>query len=128
MGHQGGVLGVADDDACHTLTRSVGVECVGFFFNVLTHARLGTFGYRLGEHGHEFAIAVLWEGMCQFVTSVSVWGRGFLVSVDDGTDLSRVKRENDDRSRSTASSVAGTGSFRRTWEAQVLIVIVLVVV
>lgn len=53
---------------------------------------------------------------------------GFLVSVDDGTDLSRVKRENDDRSRSTASSVAGTGSFRRTWEAQVLIVIVLVVV
>lgn len=51
------VFGVRNDDAGKTLRGAVGVECVGFLFNVLSDARTGAFGHGFGEHGHEFAVA-----------------------------------------------------------------------
>ncbi len=57
MGDEGRVLGVGDYDAADAEGGAVGVEGVGFFFDVLAYARAGAFGDGFGEEVHEFAVA-----------------------------------------------------------------------
>ena len=61
VGDERRVLGVADDDAAHGLRRAVGVEGVRLLLDVLPDARPRALRHRLGEHGHEFAVAVARE-------------------------------------------------------------------
>ena len=61
MRYERGVLGVADDEAGDACGRAVAVERVGLFFDVLTDAGAGAFGYGFGEHGHELAVGVAGE-------------------------------------------------------------------
>lgn len=55
MGDQGWVFLIRDDDAGDAFAAAVGVEGVGLLFDVLALARLGAFGDRLCEEGHELA-------------------------------------------------------------------------
>ena len=57
VGYEGWVVVVGDYDAGDALGAAVGVECVGFLFDVEALAGLGAFGDGLTEEVHEFAVA-----------------------------------------------------------------------
>jgi len=55
------VFSVGDDDTANGGGGAIGMEGVGFLFNVLSDARPSTLGDCFGEYRHEFAIAVSGE-------------------------------------------------------------------
>ena len=84
MRYEGGVFGIADDEASDARGGAVAVEGVGLFFDVLTDTRAGAFGYRFGEHGHEFAVRVAGEaGEGAEVAFHGEFGGGLRVIAED---------------------------------------------
>lgn len=63
MGNERGVFMIRDNDAGESFAASVGVECVGLLFDILSLARSCAFGNGLTEECHEFPNTMLVQCM-----------------------------------------------------------------